>query len=614
MDKFENRRFVVLSIMILIGIIFLGRLFYIQVLDESYKHSAENQALVKTTLYPSRGVIYDRNGEVIVYNQASYDLMVIPKQADKDIDTLKFCKILGIAQEDFVEKMKKAKKYSRYRPSIFEKQITDKNWVSISEKLFQFPGFFGQKRTLRKYSRPVAAQVLGFVGEASKENIKKDPFYKPGDYLGISGLESWYEKELRGKRGVSVYVRDVHNRIKGSYDNGRLDTLPVAGEDLLSTIDLDLQEYGEKLMQNKRGSIVAIEPETGEILAMVSSPNYDPNMLVGRERTENYSMLVANDSLNPLFNRATNAVYRPGSIFKLVEGLIGLQKNVITVNTRIRCNRAIINCHGSHTNDDLAGAIQHSCNPYFREVYRRLIQSGEYKSIYEDSRFGLKVWREYVTSFGLGERLQTDISGVSPGFVPNVAFYDKWYGEKRWAFSTIYSNSIGEGEMGVTPLQMANLAAILANRGFYYTPHFIKSIGDRGPREEYLVKNYTKIDSSYFYVVIDALASVVNEPGGTARRARIDSITVCGKTGTVQNPTTPDHSVFMAFAPKYNPKIAIAVYVEEAGFGGTWAAPISSLMIEKYITGEVTNKKKEERILEADFLIPVKKTDTDESH
>ena len=612
MDKFENRKFVVLSIMILIGIIFLGRLFYIQVIDESYKHSAQNQALVKKTLYPSRGVIYDRNGKVIVYNQASYDLMVIPKQVDKDIDTLQFCELLEITKEEFIEKMNHCKRYSRYRASIFEKQITDNNWVSISEKLFQYPGFFGQKRTLRKYSRPVAAHVLGFVGEASRENLDNDPFYRAGDYLGISGLETWYEKELRGKRGVKVYVRDVHNRIKGSYNEGRLDTVPVAGEDLMSTLDLVLQEYGEKLMVNKRGSIVAIEPETGEILAMVSSPNYDPNMLVGRARTANYSNLVANDSLNPLFNRATNAVYRPGSIFKLVESLIGLETGVITVNTRVRCNRGIINCHGAHTNDDLAGAIQHSCNPYFREVYKRLIQGGEYSNIYEDARFGLTVWRDYVTSFGLGVRLQTDISGVKKGFVPDVAFYDRWYGEKRWAFSTIYSNSIGEGEMGVTPLQMANLAAILANRGYYYTPHFIKSIGDTGPREEYLHKNYTKIDSSYFYVVIDALAAVVNEQGGTARRARIDSITVCGKTGTVQNPTTPDHSVFMAFAPKVNPKIAIAVYVEEAGFGGTWAAPISSLMIEKYLTGEIKKPKKEQRILEADFLIPVKKKD--ESH
>ena len=612
MDKFENRRFVVIAIMILIGVIFLGRLFYIQVIDESYKHSAENQALVRKTLYPSRGVIYDRNGEVIVYNQASYDLMVVPKLVSDEIDTLKFCKILDITKEDYIDKMKKAKRYSRYRASIFEKQINDENWVGILGKLFEFPGFYGQQRTLRKYSKPVAAQVLGFVGEASRDHINKDNFYRPGDYLGISGLETIYEKELRGKRGVKVLVRDVHNRIKGSYDEGRLDTVPIAGEDLMSTIDLTLQEYGEKLMVNKRGSVVAIEPSTGEILAMVSAPSYDPNLLVGRSRSENYSLLVANDSLNPLFNRAVNAVYRPGSIFKLVESLIGLQTKVISTSTRVRCNRAIINCHGAHTNDDLFGAIQHSCNPYFREVYRRLIQGGEFSNIYEDSRFGLKVWRDYVVSFGLGIRLQTDLSGVGKGFVPNVAFYDKWYGEKRWAFSTIYSNSIGEGEMGVTPLQMANLAAILANRGFYFTPHFIKSIGEKGPREEYLEKKFTKIDSSYFYVVIDALAAVVNEQGGTARRARIDSITVCGKTGTVQNPTTPDHSVFMAFAPKDNPKIAIAVYVEEAGFGGTWAAPISSLMIEKYLTGSISKPKKEQRILDADFLMPIIKKN--ESH
>lgn len=606
MDKFENRKYIVLGIMVLIGMIFIGRLFYIQVIDDTYKHSAQNQAIVRTTLYPSRGTIYDRKGKVIVYNQASYDLMVVPNLVDKNIDTVEFCNLLSISVEDFEQKMAKARKYSRYRASIFEKQITDKNWVGISERLFEYPGFHGQPRTLRKYAKPVAAQVLGFVGEASQKVIDKDNFYKPGDYLGISGLESWYEKELRGKRGVKVYVRDVHNRIKTSYAKGAFDTASVPGQDLGSTIDLMLQEYGEQLMQNKRGSIVAIEPETGEILAMVSAPTYDPNMLVGRIRSANYQILV-NDSLNPLFNRATQAVYRPGSIFKLVESLVGLQTGVIKTTTRIRCNRHIINCHGAHSNDDLFGAIQHSCNPYFREVYHRLIQQGKYKNIYEDSRFGLKVWREYVTSFGLGVQLQTDLSGVKRGLVPDVAFYDKWYGEKRWAFSTIYSNSIGEGEMGVIPLQMANLAAILANRGHYYIPHFIRSIGEQGPRPEYIERQYTKIDSSYFYVVIDALDAVVNKQGGTARRARIDSITVCGKTGTVQNPTTPDHSVFMAFAPKYNPKIAIAVYVEEAGFGGTWAAPIASLMIEKYLRGTIKNKRKEKRILDANFLIPKKK-------
>lgn len=607
MDRFEGRKFIVFGIMVLIATIFIGRLFYIQVIDDTYKRSAQNQALVKTTLYPSRGVIYDRNGQVMVYNQASYDLMVVPKQVAKNIDTLKFCKLLAITPTDFENKMAKAKRYSRYRASIFEKQITDKNWVAISEMLYEFPGFYGQQRTLRKYSRPVAAHVLGFIGEASRKDLDKDAFYKAGDYLGISGLESFYEKELRGERGVKVYVRDVHNRIKGSFDEGRYDTLPIAGHDLMSTLDLDLQEYGEQLMTNKRGSIVAIEPSTGEILALISAPGYDPNLLVGRQRSENYAMLVANDSLRPLYNRALSATYRPGSIFKLVQGLTGLQNQVINLNTRIRCNRSIINCHGSHTNDNLYGAIQHSCNPYFRQVYKYLIQPGKHKNMFEDAAFGLTSWREYVTSFGLGVRLKTDISGVGKGFVPDTAFYNRWYGERRWAFSTIYSNSIGEGEMGVVPLQMANLAAILANRGYYYIPHFIKSIGETGPRPEYVEKQYTDIDSSYFYTVIDALAAVVNEPSGTARRARMDSIIVCGKTGTVQNPTTPDHSVFMAFAPKENPEIAIAVYVEEAGFGGTWAAPIASLMIEQYLTGEVTRKKKEQRILDADFLIPEKK-------
>lgn len=601
-DRFETRKFIILAIFLLIGLVFLFRLFFIQVVDHSYKHSAENQALVHVKQYPARGVIYDRHGELLVYNEAAYDLKVIPRLVSKTIDTLAFCTLIGIDTTEYKERIKASWKYSSYRPSTFEKLIPADQWAAINEKLFLYPGFFGEKRTVRRYPASVASHVLGYVSEVSQKNIKKDSYYQMGDYIGIGGLERTYEKELRGKRGRKVYLRDVHNRLKGNYKEGALDTLPVPGKNLVATIDRTLQLYGEKLMSNKKGSIVAIEPSTGEILTMVSAPTYNPNLLVGRDRSDNYQELVKNDSLNPLFNRAINAVYRPGSIFKLIQSLIAQQEKVITPATRFKCNRGIIGCHGSHTNDDLNGAIQHSCNPYFWNVYKRLIQQGKDPNMFKDAALGIENWRDYVLSFGFGTKLETDIAGLKRGVVPNKKFYDKWYGEYRWAFSTIYSNSIGEGELGVVPIQMANLAAILANRGHYYTPHLIKKIGDQPKREKYLERYKTKIDSGYFLTILDAMQAVVDQTGGTARRGKIDSVIVCGKTGTVQNKLTADHSVFIAFAPRKDPKIAIAVYVEEAGFGGTWAAPIASLMMEKYLKGEITNPEKEKRVLERDFI------------
>lgn len=602
MKPFEDRKFVVLGIFFLVGVIFLGRLFYIQVIDETYKLSAKNQALRYVTQYPVRGLIYDRNGELLVYNEAAYDLMVTPKLV-KQIDTLAFCNLLSISDTTFREKMKSASEYSRYKASTFEKQIPANQWAEISEQLYQFPGFYGEKRTLRKYPKSIAGHVLGYISEANPSDLKRDEYYQKGDYVGKRGLEKEYENDLRGIRGKKVFLVDVHNRIKGSYSNGKYDEAPTNGKNLTSTIDRDLQAYGEKLMQNKRGSIVAIEPSSGEILALVSAPSYDPNLLVGRPRSENYKMLQANDTLNPLYNRAINATYRPGSIFKLVQSLIALDEGLILPSTRFRCNRGIIGCHGAHTNDDLVGAIQHSCNPYFWNVFKKMVQRGQHKSIFKDAEYGLNLWEERVKLFGLGVKLQTDLPNIKSGNVPNVAFYNRWYGAHRWAFSTIYSVSIGEGEMLVIPLQMANLASIFANRGYYYTPHLIKSIGsDSVKRKEFLVKHDTKVDSKYFDPVIEAMSKVVNEQGGTARRARMDSVEVCGKTGTVQNDPWPDHSVFIAFAPRENPKIAIAAYVEYSDFGGTWAAPITSLMMEKYLTDSIARPEKEQRILDAVFL------------
>ncbi|MFQ3326024.1 MAG: penicillin-binding protein 2, partial [Salibacteraceae bacterium] len=385
--------------------------------------------------------------------------------------------------------------------------------------------------------------------------------------------------------------------------NGLYDSLPIAGKNLICSIDRDLQAFGELLMQGKRGSIVAIEPSTGEILAMISAPSYDPNLLVGRPRSKNYQMLQQNDSLNPLFNRTINAMYRPGSIFKIVQALVALDEGVITKDTRFHCNRGIIGCHGSHTYDELVGAIQHSCNPYFYQVYKRLIQRGDNTSVFKDANMGLQTWQERVKLFGFGVQLKTDLPGLKTGLVPTPEFYNKWYGENRWAFSTIYSNSIGEGELQVVPIQMANLAAIIANKGYYYQPHLIKSIGeDSIKRPKFTQKFDTEVDPKYFEPIVKAMFKVVNESGGTARRARMDSIIVCGKTGTVQNDPWPDHSVFMAFAPMENPKIAVAVYVEYSDYGGTWAAPISSLMIEQYLTGEIKRKDKQKRITNASFL------------
>ena len=602
MNPFENRKFVILSIFLTIVLVFLGRLFYIQVIDDSYKLSANNQALIYVTQYPVRGLIYDRKGELLVYNEVAYDLMVVPKRV-KNLDTLSFCKLMGISDSSFAIKMFGAIKHSRYKASVFEKQIPANEWASITEKLYKFPGFYGAKRTLRKYPESVGAHVLGYISEASPGDLKRDIYYKKRDYVGKRGLEKEYEKRLRGIRGNKVLLVDVHNRVKGSYQNGKYDILPIAGENLVSTLDRNLQKYGERLMGNKRGSIVAIEPNTGEILAMVSAPSYDPNLLVGRPRSQNYKMLLANDTLNPLFNRAIDAQYRPGSIFKLVEALIALDEGVISTETRFLCNREIIGCHGEHTNDNLIPAIQHSCNPYFWNVFKKLVQRGHHSSIFKDAAYGLNLWQERVKLFGLGVQLQTDLPGLKKGNVPDVNFYDRWYGANRWAFPTIYSVSIGEGEMLVVPIQMANLAATIANKGYFYTPHLVKSIGSNSvKRKEFTVRHETEVDAKHFDPVIEAMYRVVNKQGGTARRARIDSIDVCGKTGTVQNDPWPDHSVFIAFAPKENPKIAIAVYVEHSDHGGTWAAPISSLMMEQYLTGEVKRPKKEQRVFDAVFL------------
>jgi len=601
MINLENRKISVIALFAVISLIFIARLFFIQVLDDSYTSSADNQALRYVTQYPARGIIYDRHGEILVQNQAAFDLMIVPRQV-KGIDTIAFCELLNISKEEFVQRVDKAKSYSTYRSSIFQKQLTGSEYARVAENLYRFNGFYGQKRTLRIYPDSVAAHVLGYIGEVNSKDIERDSVYKSGDFIGISGLEKQYENVLRGERGREVLMVDVHNTVQGKYLGGELDIPAKAGVNLISTLDLGLQKYGEQLMRFKKGSIAAIEPSTGEVLSLISSPNYDPNLLVGVKRAANYQMLAQNDSLDPLFNRALMAKYPPGSIFKIIQALIGLQDGVILESTGITCNKALVGCHNHPSARNLREAIQMSCNPYFHQVFKRLINKGYSSNYFEDSALGLEEWHEKVSKFGLGQRLAIDLPSLKRGSIPDVELYDRIYGARRWAYSTIYSVSIGQGEVEVVPLQMANLAATVANRGHFIDPHLVKEIdAEHDSIIHYEVHN-TDIDSNYYEPIIDAMQSVVDKPGGTARRARIDSIKVCGKTGTAENPHGEDHSVFIAFAPRNNPKIAIAVYVENAGFGGTWAAPIASLMIEKYINGSISDTIKEQRILGANLL------------
>jgi penicillin-binding protein 2 len=607
-DAFINRKYVIMALIVLASSGLIIRLFIIQVVKDSYRLSADNNVLRYVTQYPARGLIYDRNGKLIVFNQAAYDLMVIPAQTSKIIDTAEFCSLIGISGELFRKQMKAAVNYSRRAPSVLLKQISNETYARLQEKMFMYPGFYVQPRTLRKYSQPVAAHVLGYVSEVDDGIIKKDPYYKQGDYIGKTGIEEAYEKDLRGRRGVKIYLVDVFSRIKGSYADGRMDTVAVQGSDITSSIDLTLQEYGELLMKNKRGSIVAIEPKTGEVLALVSAPNYDPGLLVGRIRSDNFANLSA-DTLKPWFNRALMASYPPGSTFKPINGLIGLQEGVISAETRFTCNNGylFVACHSHESPLDLVGAIKNSCNSYFCQTFRRVLENPRYNTLTD----AYIKWKGYLTEFGFGNSLGTDFVNELNGFIPSPSYYDRYHGKNKWKALTIISMAIGQGEVGTTPLQMANMTAAIANRGYYFTPHIVKSVGaDHTIDKRFLTKHKISIDSANFEkIVLGMEAAVV---GGTAQVAAIKDIIVCGKTGTAQNNHGKDHSIFIAFAPKDDPKIAIAVYVENAGFGATYAAPVASLLIEKYIKGEITNKALEKRIL--DLNLEAKVTASEEKY
>jgi penicillin-binding protein 2 len=598
-DTFSKRSYVIIGIFVLTALLFIVGLFRLQVLDPTYKVFATNNVLREIVQYPARGLIYDRTGKLLVHNKPAYDLLVTPREVDV-FDTTYLCNLLDITKEDFKERIKAAEEYSRYKPSIIVKQISPETYAVLQERIYRFRGFHTQSRTLREYNYPVAAHVLGYVGEVNQADLDRDSYYSQGDYIGVSGIEKTYEKWLRGKKGIKKYLVDVHNRIQGSFLNGEEDIPAQVGSNLVTSLDIELQIYAEKLMENKIGSIVAIEPSTGEILALVSAPSYHPGMLVGRVRGSNYAMLLA-DSLKPLFNRALLAEYPPGSTFKMMNALIALQVGSINLQTRFSCNGTAsvpIRCTHSHVSPlGVVEAIRESCNPFMWNTFRSIINS---KST---SSEGFNLWKDYVDSFGFGRKLGTDLVNENEGNVPSEEYYNRYFGAGRWSALTIRSLAIGQGELGITPLQLANYAAIMANRGHYIIPHVVKNIEGEEIPEKYRKKVQTKISSEHFEPVISGMQMVVENTNASVYM-RIPDIVMCGKTGTVQNPHGEDHAAFMAFAPRENPQIAVSVYVENSGFGSTYAAPIASLLVEKYLKGEIAESRNwvEKRMLEMDLI------------
>lgn len=604
MDNFSKRKYLIGAIFVLVALMFSIRLFRLQVMDNEYKLDATKNVLRRVITYPARGLIYDRNGQLLVYNKAAYDLLVTPRELSA-FDTTDLCNILNIEKPELIEGLRKAKKYSYYKPSVVIKQLSPENYAVLQEQLYKFPGFFVQTRTLREYPQETAAHVLGYVGEVDRSTINEDHYYSQGDYIGIIGLEKSYEKELRGRKGTSFQLVDVHNRIKGSYRDGKSDTAAVLGENLTTTLDAKLQAYAEYLMHNKKGSIVAIEPSTGEVLTFLSAPTYDPSLLVGRSRGANFQKL-ASDTLEPLFNRAIRAAYPPGSTFKLVNALIGLEEHAITPTTMFSCSGPAstpIKCTHNHVTPlTLRSAIRESCNSYFWNTFKAIINH------YSTPEEGFLAWRKSVTSFGLGHRMSTELRNESSGNIPRAAYYDRYFGKGHWNALTIRSLAIGQGELLITPFQLANMAATIANRGYYITPHLVRSIWSKkeAPKKLQFEKHETTIDPQYYEPVIEGMQAVVEETNNHWE-TMVDSITICGKTGTVQNPSGSDHSVFIAFAPKDNPQIAVSVYVENGVWGSRYAAPIASLIIEKYLRGHIEPRRKyiEEKMHNANLLNPI---------
>jgi penicillin-binding protein 2 len=618
--NFDNRKYVIIVFIALIGALYIFRLFQMQVLDDQWKLRAQEISEKRRYITPPRAAMFDRNGKKVVSNKAYYNLMFVEKNI-VDLDTAAFGKLVGMTVEEVRNRFKEIREregyyrrkdgklvpnYQPVRPYPFLKELTADEIGHIAPHLDLYPGFYEQVTSMRDYPYLGGANVLGYVAETNREEIEADKFYRSGDNIGKAGIEKFYEKELRGQKGVHYIVTSALNNVIDAYADGKYDTTAIQSDPLTLSIDIDLQVYGEQLMKNKMGTIVAIEPKSGEILAMVSSPSYDPNLFVGKSNISKNYMTLLNDPKKPLFPRPLQAEYPPGSIFKLTQALIALQEGVITPNASFPCIKSWVGCHNHPQATSVAKGVQMSCNPYFYAVTKKIIHQGKSKNAFVDAEIGLEMWAKYLHSFGLGIKLDADISALRSGLIPDPNYYNNLfpskkrpYGKHRWTFSTIRSIAIGQGEVKMTPLQMANLAAIMANRGWYITPHVVKSIGDAGPLEQFKVVHKTMVEEKHFAPVIEGMRMAVYEAGGTASRAKVEGITVCGKTGTAQNPHGKDHSVFIAFAPMDNPKIAIAVFVENSGFGGTWSAPIASLMMEKFINGEVKDVAKEKYILDA---------------
>ncbi|MEA5138737.1 penicillin-binding protein 2 [Arcicella rigui] len=591
----ELRRRFIQGFFILIALVYICRLFYLQVIDETYKLDAENNAIRKIIQVPFRGLVYDRNKKLIVSNTVVYDLYITPKKA-KVADTLRFCNIFGITRQTFDSLTHLAKVFSPVRPSLFLRQLSREDFARVQDAMVDYPGFEFQVSALRTYDSKAMANALGYVGEISPERLAKqeetgDDYYRQGDYIGVTGLERYYEEDLRGERGIKYMMVNSRGVEKGPFKGGAFDKNPISGKNLISSVDINLQAYADSLMQHKVGSIVAIEPSSGEVLAMVSAPTYDPSLLSGRTFSKYFQTLNLNP-LHPLLNRPPSAYYRPGSTFKIIQALVALQMGVISPGTGFGHGGSPIRCSHNHpVASDVQKAIQYSCNPYFYQTYKRMIYNNTEKNIFKKSALGLQRWDDMVAKFGIGQSLGIDLPNEKKGKLPNVEYYNNMYhGELTWKFSNIASNSIGEGEIIVNPLKMANVAAIIANRGWYIRPHLVKGIDKIGEIDpKYKEKISVGIDRRHFATVIDGMVAAVNN-GTVSGDGRMSDIQMCGKTGTSQNRHGENHSIFIAFAPKENPKIAIAVFVENAGSGGAHAAPIASLCIEKYIKGHVDRK------------------------
>jgi len=596
----ENRKLVIGGAAVVIVTLYIIRLFTLQLLSDDYRKSADSNAFLKKVEFPSRGVIRDRNGKLLVYNQPSYDIMVVMNEAKGRLDTMDFCNTVGITKEYFIRRMSEIKDrgknpgYSRFTQQLFLTQIDDKDFSVFQEKIFRFPGFYVQKRSIRQYQYPYAAHVLGDVAEVSPADIEEDDYYQPGDYIGKLGVERSYEKELRGEKGVQILLRDAHGRIQGKYQNGKFDHKPKAGRDLTLGIDINLQALGERMLEGKIGAIVALDPQTGQVLAMVSSPTYDPRNLEGRKRSK-YHRVLSKNVWKPLLNRAIMGQYPPGSTFKTSQGLTFLSEGIVNSRTVYPCHHGFsyrglhVGCHSHASPVAIIPAISTSCNSYFCwGLFQMMSNRKKYKNVQD----AMNTWRDYMVSMGFGYKLGVDLPGEKRGLIPNAMYYDKAY-KGSWNGLTVISISIGQGEVNLTPLQIANLGATIANRGYYYTPHVVKEVKGMPLDTAFTRRHYTRASRrSYDYIVAGMRSSVL---GGTCKHLAGLSFPVCGKTGTAQN-RGQDHSVFMGFAPMDNPKIAIAVYVENGGFGADFAVPIAGVLFEQYISGKLSPAREKEAL------------------